>query len=414
MKALQLQRSMRRFVAARVLSSASLRRAVEFGPLSLVDIEPPALPASGWSEYETMLCGICGSDISTLSLRASPYYEKLTSFPFTPGHEIVAWDPRTSSRVLIEPALTCVVRGLPLCDACASGETQRCASVTIGNIDEGIQLGYCASTGGGWGERFVAHDSQRWEVPSSLSDEDAVMVEPLACAIHGALRGEPTSSSRIAIVGAGTVGLATLAALRALVPDAEIAIGAKYPIQREAARRLGADSVIAPGELARLGRRTSRSMRAGGWSSGGFDLVYDCAGTSDSLGESIGLVRPGGRVVLVGMPAKISIDMTPLFHREVEIRGTYAYGTERITTALATSLGIASSDDASEEVEVRTFALAIALMERLHLGWMVTHHVALDDYESAIERASDGGRIDALKVVFDLRSPRQSYEERTS
>jgi threonine dehydrogenase-like Zn-dependent dehydrogenase len=114
------------------------------------------------------------------------------------------------------------------------------------------------------------------------------------------------------------------------------------------------------------------------------------------------------------MPAKVSVDMTPLFPREVEIRGTYANGTERIDASLAASLGVTPSEVSSELVSVRTFALAIALMDRLHLGWMVTHHVSLDDVESAIERASDGGRVDALTVVFDLRSPRQSSEERTS
>src|SRR6266550_1008637 len=92
------------------------------------------------------------------------------------------------SRVVIEPALGCVVRGIePLCPRCAEGRPGLCYNATEGPIEVGLQTGYCASTGGGWGEVLVAHPSQVHPVSDKLSDEAAVLIEPLACCIHAAL-----------------------------------------------------------------------------------------------------------------------------------------------------------------------------------------------------------------------------------
>ena len=78
---------------------------------------------------------------------------------------------------------------MPLSRACAEGWPGLCENVTEGAIEVGLQTGYCASTGGGWGEVLVAHESQLHAAPEALPDEAAVLVEPLACCVHAALRG---------------------------------------------------------------------------------------------------------------------------------------------------------------------------------------------------------------------------------
>ena len=86
-------------------------------------------------------------------------------------------------------------------------------------------------------------------MPDDLSDEDAVLVEPLACALHAARIADVQPGETIAIIGAGTIGLLTLAAVREAAPSATIIVVAKHAGQQTAARRFGADDVCAPANL---------------------------------------------------------------------------------------------------------------------------------------------------------------------
>ena len=96
---------------------------------------------------------------------------------------------------------------------------------------------------------MVAHELQLHEVPAGWSDEAAVMVEPTACAVHGALAAPPPAGGdrehAAVVIGAGTLGLATIAALRRLRPEfASVLAAAKHPEQRRLARELGATTVV--------------------------------------------------------------------------------------------------------------------------------------------------------------------------
>ena len=187
MKALQVERSLARFAMARVASEWRAGPGGRFGPLRLVDVAPPELPGPGWQRLLPRLAGICGSDLATVDGRSSRWFEPIVSFPFVPGHEVVA-DTEDGQRVVIEPVLGCEARGIqPLCPACADGRRRHCVNLTGGHISPGLQTGYCKETGGGWSLAFVAHESQLHPVPEGLADEAAVLVEPAACAVHAAL-----------------------------------------------------------------------------------------------------------------------------------------------------------------------------------------------------------------------------------
>src|ERR1051325_9589132 len=180
--------------------------------LKLGDVAEPTLPASNWVRVRPSVSGVCGSDLSAISGHISLYLDPLTSYPFVPGHE-VAGILDDGSRVVIEPALGCVVRGIdPPCPRCAEGRPGLCYNVTEGPIEVGLQTGYCAGTGGGWGEVVVAHPSQIHAVPDKLSDDAAVLLEPLACCIHAALRGGATRDDIVVVSGAGPIGPLTIAA----------------------------------------------------------------------------------------------------------------------------------------------------------------------------------------------------------
>ncbi|MGE0305777.1 MAG: zinc-binding dehydrogenase [Acidimicrobiia bacterium] len=406
MKALQFERKIAKFAAARVAGAVLPGRGAKVGPLSLGDVDLPPLPGPGWVRIRPRLAGICGSDLATVDGLSSRYFEGIVSFPFTPGHEVVA-DTDDGRRVVLEPVLGCVARGIdPVCPQCAAGHLGNCERIAFGHIEPGLQSGFCCSTGGGWSTAMLAHTSQLHSVPDSLSDEDAVMIEPTACAIHGALAGPIEPGDTVAVIGAGTFGLLLTAALARLTAAGTICIGARYPHQQALARRLGAHHVVEPDQLIRVVRRLTGSLAVGDQLTGGADVVFDCVGTSDSIAEALRMVKPRGTVVLVGMPSGVSLNLTNLWHRETRLLGAYAYGVEVIRHDVRHE--IAGADVRYEAGTTRrTFELAMDLVGALHLGSMVSATYPLKDYTAALEHAASAGRRGAVKIAFDLRKEKE-------
>ncbi|MGD0320811.1 MAG: zinc-binding dehydrogenase [Acidimicrobiales bacterium] len=406
MRALVFERNLARFAAARVVSGlAGSGRGVSIAPLRLTDLEAPALRGPGWHRVRPLLAGICGSDLATLDGRSSRYFEDLVSFPFVPGHEIVGVVEESfgadgavtggglgpGARVVVESVIGCIPRGIdPPCRACAQGRSGGCERVSFGRISPGLQIGYCADTGGGWSSAgLVAHETQLHVVPDELSEEAAVMVEPTACAVHAATRAEVEQGDTVAVLGAGTLGLTTVAALRLLTEPGALFVGAKHPHQRRLAEELGADVAVPPAQLGRAVRRHSRSLTTAERShqlTGGADVVVDCVGSAESIAEAVSIVRPRGRLVLVGMPGNVRVDLAPLWHRELTLTGAYAYGTEELPGGSR-----------------RTFNLAMELVADRGLGRLVSARYPLERFEEALAHAGAAGRRGAVKIVFDLR-----------
>ncbi|MDA8186015.1 MAG: zinc-dependent alcohol dehydrogenase [Acidimicrobiales bacterium] len=406
MKGLIFERSVPRFLAARVVANlAGSGRGAAVGPLRLTDLSEPDPPGPEWQHVQPLMSGICGSDLATIDGASSRYFEGLVSMPFVPGHEVVgvlsgqvttagrsglSGAPTGSGpakRVVVEPVLACAARGLdPPCAACRAGRTGRCERVAVGHLAPGLQIGYCSDTGGGWSAAgLVAHSSQIHPVPDELSDEDAVMVEPAACAIHAVLSSTARAGADILVVGAGTIGLLVVAALRHLVDPRSVTVGARYEHQRALALDLGADTAVPGEELGRAARRRSASFVTSRHLSSGADVVFDCVGSAASITQSISLVRPGGDVVLLGMPSSVRLDLAPLWHREVRMAGAYAYGTEE-----------------TPDGPRRTFDIALELAGSLGLGRLVSARYPIERFEDALAHAGDAGRRGAVKIVFDL------------
>jgi threonine dehydrogenase-like Zn-dependent dehydrogenase len=379
MKALVFSRKPARYAAAMVAGSLRPGRGARYGPLSLRDVDPPELPGPGWLRFRPRLSGICGSDMATIDGQSSRYFEPIVSFPFTPGHEVVG-DLEDGRRAVVVPVLNCATRGVaPPCEQCAAGRINRCERIAFGHLEPGLQSGFCESTGGGWSQEMVVHPSQVVQVPEALSDEQAVMVEPLACAVHAARQ---VAAGRVAVIGAGTLGLLTIAALRRLSPATEILATAKHPDQRHWAKELGADAICAPGELARTIRSTTGSLVIGDQLTAGAPAVVDCVGSEATLTQALQVVAPGGTVHAVGMPARTTLDLTSLWHRETSLRGCYAY-------------------------ERADFDTALELVASLDLGRLVTAVYPLSRYEDAVDHAAHAGARGAVKIAFDLRGMRR-------
>jgi threonine dehydrogenase-like Zn-dependent dehydrogenase len=376
MKALVFSRKPARYAAAMVAGSLRPGRGARYGPLSLRDVDPPELPGPDWLRFRPRLSGICGSDLATIDGQSSRYFEPIVSFPFTPGHEIVG-DLEDGRRAIIVPVLTCATRGIaPPCEQCAAGRINLCERIAFGHLEPGLQCGFCESTGGGWSQEMVVHPTQVVQVPEALTDHQAVIVEPLACAVHAARQ---VAAGRVAVIGSGTLGLLTIAALRRLSPATEILATAKHPDQRRWAKELGADAICTPGELARIVRSTTGSLVVGDQLTGGASAVVDCVGSEATLTQALQVVAPGGTVHAVGMPGRTSLDLTALWHRETSLRGCYAY-------------------------ERADFDTALHLVADLDLGRLVSATYPLSRYEDAIDHAAHAGPRGAVKIAFDLRA----------
>ena len=408
MKAIRFNVTITRYAAGLVLGKVSPR--LLWSGLSCTyanDSPPPALPGDDWVRVATRYGGICGSDLGAIHLHTSPYLSPFVSFPYTFGHENVGviaeagpavkgWQP--GQRVVTEPTLWCEPRGIePRCRNCAQGEINRCLCFTEGKLAPGLFIGACRDTGGSWSESFVAHRSQLYAVPDAVSDENALMVEPFASGLHPVLQHFPADDETVLILGAGTIGLCTLAALRALGSQARLLIVARYPFQAEAAQRLGASQVIlnrsktdvydqvAQHTAARLlhpilGKRVLV---------GGVDRTFECAGTDAALDDAVRLTRTGGSVILVGVPGIAKgVDWTAIFAQELTVTAGYTYHhAERWNGRTWT-----------------TFELALELMAsgQVDLGWMVTHRFRLKDYDRAFRLLGQRGNSQVIKAVFEF------------
>jgi threonine dehydrogenase-like Zn-dependent dehydrogenase len=377
-KALVFERKVARYAAAAVAGRLRPGGGAGVGPLTLDDIDPPELPGPGWVRVKPRLAGICGSDLATIDGHSSRYFEPIVSFPFVPGHEVVG-DTDDDRRVVLVPILTCVVRGIdPPCDQCVRGAPNLCERTAFGHLEPGLQTGFCESTGGGWSTLLVAHESQLVAVPDDLTDEEAVLVEPAACAIHAARMVD----GGCVLLGTGTLGLLTIAARRHLAPAARLVATAKHPHQRRLARELGADTVVEPDELPRAVRSLAGAWVVGDRLSGGATNVVDCVGSQDSLTSALAVAGPAGTVTVVGMPGATTLDLTPLWHREIALRGSYAY----------------TRDD---------FTAAIELVRAADLGRLVTATYPLNRWRDAIQHAANAGSRGAVKIAFDLRAEKE-------
>jgi threonine dehydrogenase-like Zn-dependent dehydrogenase len=379
MLALEYRPTPAAYAAARVSRRAGLQS------LHLTELRPPPLLGDGWVVVHPRMAGICGSDHALLAGHASLYLSSLTSTPFVPGHEVVGiavGGELDGRRVVVEPALGCEARAVaPPCVECESGRHALCREVTAGTVSAGLQIGFCRETGGGWSEALVAHASQLHAVPEDVPDEDAVLTEPLACAMHAVNRAELDSGATVAVIGAGAIGLLTVVSLRERHPDATIVAVAKHRGQELEARRMGADDVYAPGELHLRGARLTGARRLVGHGGrelllGGFDAVFDCVANGATLEAAVTAVRPRGLVVLVGMPGQIGLDLSLAWQQEVEIRGTYAYADE--------------------------FPAALELAGRLGLGRLVAQGWPLERYRDALEQSLRATRSGLVKTVFEL------------
>ena len=253
-------------------------------------------------------------------------------------------------------------------------------------------IGTTRGLGGSWGEMFVAHESQIVRVAEGVADEEAVLTEPLACSVHAVRGAIPHSRERVLIIGAGSIGLLTIAAVKALVPDARVTSLARHPFQAEHATRLGAERVVFGRgdylrELADAGEaRLLKPIIGKPIGVGGFDRTFICIGGAQATDDAMRVTRAGGTLVLLGNSARMDgIDWTPLWLKELTLRGSLCYGEHR---------HISPARDAFRE------AAELIASRRAAVRPLLTHTFPIADYRAAMGAAMNKGNERSVKVAF--------------
>ncbi|MEA3344644.1 MAG: zinc-binding dehydrogenase [Chloroflexota bacterium] len=405
MKALQFSVSIPRYLFG--LALGPLYRSAYYGPFSCLqyrDVPEPELLGPDWVKVKTRYGGICGTDLNLIQLRTSTLLSPFASQRFTMGHEqvgaIVELGEEVEGfelgqRVVVDPVLPCPVRSIdPPCAHCRAGEWSRCENFAGGSISPGVLLGSCADTGGSWSPYFLAHRFQLFALPDEISDENALLIEPFTTALHAVSRCLPEDGDTVLVIGAGTIGICAVAALRCLDSQAHVIVLAKYPFQGQLAERYGADDVIylRDGDhyqavAQATGGRLYKPIMGERMMIGGADVVYDCVGNDGSLDDALRFVRAGGSLAVVGTIGQTKkVDWTPLWFQELKVTGT----------------NCACALEEHEGERLRTFEWTIRWMaeEKLDLSPLLTHRFPLADYRRALAVAMNKGRNRAVKVAF--------------
>jgi threonine dehydrogenase-like Zn-dependent dehydrogenase len=381
-------------------------------PVALMEVDDARPLRSDWVVTRPRLTGICGSDSKQILLDfgdsdADNAMSGFCSFPQVMGHEVVADvvslgpDARgldVGQRVVLNPWLSCGPRGIePACPSCQAGDYSLCWNFTSGPISAGIHTGVSSDATGGYADLMPAHTSMLFGVPDGVSDEEAVFADPFAVSLHAITRHAPPPGGKVLVYGAGSLGTTAIAILRALYPDVEVAVVARFEAQAEMARKLGASVVVEPEP--RLAVIEQLSDWSGGVlrqpmqglpmaHPGGIDVVYDTIGKPETFEVGVRLLRARGTLVKSGVHGPGRWEWSPLYFKEISWVGSNAFGIEEV--------------EGRRRHGIEHY-LDLVSAGRIDLTGMLTHTFRLEDWRQAFLAIANQGETGAIKVAFDLR-----------
>lgn len=288
-------------------------------------------------------CGLCGTDVHI-------YWGKFfASFPLIIGHEIAGKVMETGKKVrkvkegdsvVVNPNINC-----GLCYFCQKGKINLCENLT--NI--GVKIN------GGFAQYVAVDEKYVYPISDKLNLEEASLVEPLACCIHGADIAGIKSADKVVILGAGPVGLIMLQ-LTKLAGAAKSLIVDPIEKRRKIAENLGADFTFDPQKKDLLELIPEILEQPP-------DVVFECVGKRETMQQSWKMVNPGGKVVWFGVAdpeEEISINPYEIYRKEITIAGSF--------------------------VNPNTTKRAVELLEagKVKLKELITHRFSLDEFPEAI------------------------------
>ncbi|CAA9343023.1 MAG: hypothetical protein AVDCRST_MAG48-3767 [uncultured Friedmanniella sp.] len=325
-------------------TSPMRRVVVSPGRIDVVAAEVPR-PADGEVLVQTVLAGICGTDTHA-AIGQHPF----VPLPYRPGHEVVgvvrALGPdagvlRPGDRVTLEPTLPCWH-----CKMCRTGRSNLC---------ENLQFFGCGWEQGAMADYFTVPAHRLHRVPDAVGDLDATLIEPLSAPVHAVRLAGDLTGAAVAVLGCGTIGLLTLAAVRRAGARA-VVMTDPLPVKRELALRLGADAVVD----ARAQDVVGQVRAALGESA---DAVFDCVASRFTVPQAVGMALKAGTVVVVGVPAgDVEVPLALVQDQQVRLQGSATYLPEDIAvaTAMVTAGEVRAADLVTAQFPVEDVAAAFA------------------------------------------------------
>lgn len=381
-------------------------------PMRLMDVPDPGFLRPDWVVLKPILTGICGSD-SKMSLLdfgdedTDNAMAGLCSFPQVMGHEVVATiealGPSVSGfdvgqRVVVNPWLSCGPRGVdPKCPSCEVGDYSLCWNFTTPPIAPGLHTGLSSDATGGWADLMPAHTQMLVPVPDAVDDEDAVLADPFSVSLHAVVRHPPPPGGKALVYGAGALGSTAVAILRALYPDVEVAVVARFDGQAALAQKFGASVVLRPDDRMAIIEELARwsgGKLVGGTTGlpmchpGGIDVVYDTVGKPETLEVGVRLLKARGTLVKSGFHAPGRWEWSPLYFKELSWVGSNAFGLEEV-------------EGRRQHAMEHYFDLVTA--GRVQIRPMLTHTFRLEDWRQALFTIATQAETGAVKVAFDNR-----------
>jgi L-idonate 5-dehydrogenase len=346
--------------------TATALAATLFGPEDLRMVEQPLGPlAEGMVRIKFGAAGICGSDMHYF--RHARTGDFIVTSPLVLGHEIAGEIAETNAagaklavgdHVAVNPSRWC-----GHCARCREGRQNLCENIYF--------MGSASKTPhmqGGFATYFDAIPAQCVVVPKDLPFSSAALAEPLAVCLHAASRAGDLKGKRVALFGAGPIGLLTMMSAR-LAGAAHITLIDIAAQPLAFAAKLGADETIDISQ-GNEGLLTAAAANP-------FDVAFEVTGAPPALALCIRTVRRGGTLVQIGnLPGgEISVPANAIMAKEIDFRGTFRFGQE-FDRAVALIV--------SGEVDVQR---------------LITARRPLGDAPSAVRLALD--RSQSVKVVLE-------------
>ncbi len=318
------------------------------GFIELIDL-PASEPGGSDLRIRVMASGICGTDIHIFR------GEYLGDYPIIPGHEfsgvVEAVGPQVTrfkpgDRVAVEPNIAC-----DNCFHCLNNRQNFCQN----------WQGVGVTRPGGMAQVVVVPEKAAFDI-GDLPFETGAFMEPLSCVLHGLQRLDPGLASRIAILGAGPIGLLLLQGIR-LLGAAHTTVVEKNPARLEMARALGADVVL---------------DSLDGLEQDAYEVVIDATGSIPVMSRILDWAQPGGKVLLFGVPpAGETMCLQPfqIFRKGLTVLSSY--------TSVRNSIQ----------------ALDLLKSRRVVVEPLVSHRLPLEQLEGGI-RLIEAGLDDVRKVLI--------------
>ena len=281
------------------------------GHIGIEEMDIP-VPRDDEALIKIKAVGVCGSDVHFYEVgRIGDFVVK---DPLVLGHECAGevmevgkgvTKLKVGDRVAVEAGVPC-----RKCKFCRLGRYNLCADVTF----------LATPPFHGAFREYIAHpEDYLFKLPDNMSYEEGAMIEPLSVGVYAAERGKVNIRDKVAVLGAGPIGLMTLQAARAR-GAADVLITDLENFRLNFAKNLGASMTI-------NAKEDDPIQKVLDYTNGGADVVMDCVGLPETIQQTIKIARPGATIVWIGMPTTdgIPVRAVEAICKEVDIKGIFRY-----------------------------------------------------------------------------------------